>query len=118
MMWLRVTYRSANGQAATVESYDLPIIQNAQRGVCRMEVSYMITQTPPKAKKTQPTERQPLEPTRLYSRKDLSAVTGAHTHTFMRAYLRGHLEGLNVGKLVFHTGAQVFRWLEAGGKTA
>lgn len=113
-----------NGQVATVESFDPPIRLTLNRDLkVAMEVFSMITETTEKSKSTrkpkskQP-ERQHLEPTRIYSRKDLAAIFGAHPITFLRAYRRDHLEGCTVGRLVFHTGEQVMRWLEAGGRTA
>jgi hypothetical protein len=88
-----------------------------------MEVLNMITETAEKSKsarkpKSKKTERQRLEPTRLYSRKDLADIFGAHSITSLRAHRRQHLEGYTVGRLVFHTGEQVLAWLNAGGKTA
>jgi hypothetical protein len=64
-----------------------------------------------------PTERQPIEPLRNYTRAEAARVVPCAEITLIRAWEGGFLNCYRVGRKILHSGQHLIDWLEAGGKT-
>lgn len=73
-------------------------------------------QRKPRPKRKQ-TQRPPVEPNRIYPRKEAAFAVGVATITLIRAYDSGYLKAYRVGRRLLHSGQHLIDWLDAGGKT-
>lgn len=61
--------------------------------------------------------RPPIEPVRMYDRRESGHVVGVGWQTIFRAHDNGHLKGYRAGSRILHSGQHLLDWLESGGKT-